>query len=281
VLHRFKPVEDLVSGLTVLEARALCLGALREWYAEQQRPVLRITLHGDLGLEVLKRLAQEKAVPFDVVAGKEAFLEAQHEAFMRPLLEFVWWLVRIGAAMPGANSGENLVSIFLTESGERLLQKTGDHPLLPGYLRRLKERCRDLPLSVINYFGDGQDCFAHGVRRPAVIVVGLAFEVAVEWVLKGFEGKTAHPLKWKNASEAVTKLKSVLPRLELRDEQRRLASAAADFADHLRVRRNDGAHGKGPQFDDDEEVEELLVSAGRHLEVLYSLSQASFAAQDP
>ena len=48
--------------------------------------------------------------------------------------------------------------------------------------------------------------------------------------------------------------------------------AAYQFADALRRRRNDAAHTTPTYgFDDRQETEELLVSAGRHLPNLWSL----------
>ena len=54
-------------------------------------------------------------------------------------------------------------------------------------------------------------------------------------------------------------------------EARRAAAAAYDFADALRRRRNDAAHPRPKYgFEDRTEVEELLVSALRHLPGLWA-----------
>jgi hypothetical protein len=50
------------------------------------------------------------------------------------------------------------------------------------------------------------------------------------------------------------------------------ADAACDFADQLRRRRNDGVHTTPTYgFEDREEAEEFLVSAGRHLPHLWRM----------
>lgn len=57
-----------------------------------------------------------------------------------------------------------------------------------------------------------------------------------------------------------------------RSEQRYAAHAACDFADQLRRRRNDASHAAPTYgFGDREEIEEFLVSAGRHLPNLWRL----------
>ena len=60
-----------------------------------------------------------------------------------------------------------------------------------------------------------------------------------------------------------------------RDDRRR-SGAAYDFADLLRLRRNEAAHTR-PAYDFEHpgETEEFLVSAGRHLPGIWSLAIAA------
>ena len=78
------------------------------------------------------------------------------------------------------------------------------------------------------------------------------------------------------ANERIAMLKKLLPKLELSKDDVRMATAAIDFADDLRVRRNDGSH-TTPRwpFDGSAEVEELILSAVRHLPALWLLTHAT------
>ena len=57
-------------------------------------------------------------------------------------------------------------------------------------------------------------------------------------------------------------------------EERFAVRAAYDFADQLRRRRNDAAH-TAPKYDfeDREEAEEFLISAGRHLPNVWRMTR--------
>jgi hypothetical protein len=110
-------------------------------------------------------------------------------------------------------------------------------------------------------------------------LLGIAFETAVERVLLHLASKAltdAQKIRRSEAGERIAHLKKLLNKLRFTGEQRRLAEAAVDFADHLRERRNDAAHTK-PKWPltSPEEIEEVVVSAGRHLPHLWEISKAT------
>jgi hypothetical protein len=77
------------------------------------------------------------------------------------------------------------------------------------------------------------------------VLLGLAYETAVEKILMELVGKAlVDPQKVRraDAGERLGTLKSQLSGLKFQQDERRLAEAAVDFADHLRERRNDAAH---------------------------------------
>lgn len=93
--------------------------------------------------------------------------------------------------------------------------------------------------------------------------------------IKRFPSCVNSPVPYK-AAERIDTVRKSLATLEqgayLDQEELRSAEAALDFADQLRERRNDGSHTKPRYpFDDSEEIEELLRSAGRHLPPLWRL----------
>ena len=206
---------------------------------------------------------------------------------MRGVVEFLWWLVRSGfavelrrAVIHGNQTGRYPLEMRLTKRGVRLLGDRDDNPMLPGFLDRIRARCPGLPDGVIALLVDARTCFEHSLMRPAVVLMGVAYELAIEQVVEVLATKnlvTSNTASQK-AGERIKRVKALLstPQVNtiLQDSDDRAAAMAAyDFADHLRQRRNEAAH-TTPIFDFDhsEETEEFLVSAGRHLPALWSLA---------
>lgn len=111
------------------------------------------------------------------------------------------------------------------------------------------------------------------------MLLGVAYEKAIEVVLLHFAvvGLTSvKSVQAAHANERISTFKRLLSKLELSKDDLRMATAAIDFADHLRVRRNDGSH-TTPRwpFDDSTEVEELILSAARHLPALWLVKKAT------
>ena len=125
---------------------------------------------------------------------------------------------------------------------------------------------------------DAQACLEFRLLRPAVVLLGVAYEKAIEVVLLHFArlGLTsAKVVQAAHANERIATFKKLLSKLDLSKDDLRMATAAIDFADNLRARRNDGSH-TTPRwpFDDSTEVEELILSAARHLPALWLVKHA-------
>lgn len=300
-------VMTLLDGLSDEEVRADCFEALRKW---RRKPIPKpphpygpgfpaptpppdplgayvreiFSMHGDLGVELVKILAARKvyANP-DTHTLKEVFIDgdAMQREWARGIFEFECWLVRSGLAVELSREHGYPVSFRLTRRGVRLLDEGDDHPLLPGFLDRIEARCKNLPAGVIALLVDARACLDRALLRPAVILTGVAFELAIEEVVGVLANKnlvsTGTPgqlpakriERIKELINDTDKVKVVLPTTDARTA----ALAAYDFADTLRLRRNEAAHTR-PAYDFDHggETEEFLVSAGRHLPALWSLA---------
>lgn len=117
----------------------------------------------------------------------------------------------------------------------------------------------------------------HDLERPAVVRIGVAFETMIAAVHESLlqRGYQLQPASPRNAAERITAvgcgiaLRIPGPKGEDRDA-RAAAEDVCVLADQLRRRRNDGSHLKARYpLDDRQEVEELLVSGGRHLPALW------------
>jgi hypothetical protein len=160
----------------------------------------------------------------------------------------------------------------------RYLDTKEDHPLLPGFLQRIKTKCPGLPDGVLSMLVDARRCLEHALLRPAVIVLGVAYEIAIDSVAenlatKGLVSKSTPEL---DAGPRIRNIKAALlkPDMEIampKKEDRQVAANAIDFADQLREQRNLGVH-TAIEFEDRAETEEFIVSAGRHLPALWSLA---------
>jgi len=296
----------LLDGVSNAEFRTIGLEALRRALHHQlkhqphERDALKrysahvIDFHGPFGIEVVKLLADRKGLPTpDTHSLKEPFVAdaAMFREWMAPVAEFIWWLERAGLAVQyvfGDKSPDPRryharvfpMSIRLTARGVRLLEGSDDDPLLPGFLDRIKQRCPDLPDGVIALLVDARECLDRMLLRPATILIGVAYELAIEEAIDPLVTKgliKSNTLDQK-ASIRLERIREVLrddakmKLLQIERDDRRRVEAAYDFADLLRLTRNDAAHTR-PAYDYEHggETEELLVSVGRHLPGIWLL----------
>lgn len=272
-------IPKLLEGLSFDEMRELGLEALRDWrLACTGQP--RFAMNA-LGRHLAPVLARKRG--HELMTGvnyAEIFNTDFDKPVMAPVAEFVWWLIGRGYVYPhlimdpqhGTPS-----QLILTRAGEHLLANLDDHPLSSGFVRRLAERCPGLPDGVIQLVQDAKACVEHGLLRPGVVLLGLAYELAVEGVANALATKgLVDPqklAKLRQAWERSDLIKQSLPAIVTRKDERPRFERAMDFADLIRERRNDGAHTKPRYpFDDAGEVEELIVSACRHLPMMWSLT---------
>jgi hypothetical protein len=272
-------VKDLLKGLTADEVRALAIEALRRARRVNSADP-EFSMHGDLGRALVPLLAEKRgkgATPNAIQVLKEPFLNQQGQAWMQPVVDVMASLVRAGLVIPLYHAPGYPVRYRLTGAGVRFLDADEDHPYLPGFVDRVVARCKDLPDEVAVHLADAQTCVEHGLGRPAVVLAGLAYEVAVDAVVDHLGSRTAAK-KGAKAAEKIDAVKKAIPNLlgpstnPADAERRGAAESAWDFADRLRARRNQGSHpGAHPDFTDLEEVHEWLLSAGRHLPGLWSV----------
>lgn len=292
-------VRRVLEGKSPVQVRAMCIEALKRWHKGETRgqprerrivstPLghpqpddtptdRRFQMHGDLGVLVLR--AHSEATGEAILSdAKEVFLEGQNLPFMEPVMEFVWWMVRAGVARPELGQ-QILGGLYVTDAGLKFLGSAGDHPLHPGFLDRLRKRFQDMDEEVLVLFEDARACLGFRLLRPAVVLLGVAYEKAIEEVLLHFVplGLTsAKSVQAAHANERIATLKKLLSKLDMSKDGARMATAAIDFADNLRVRRNDGSH-TTPRwpFDDSSEVEELILTASRYLPALWLVKNAT------
>jgi len=277
-------VRGLLEGLSDLEVRELCISALRRAYkAKRLPPEHQFQMHGHLGRELLPLLADRKGVDLRGQANNlsEAFLDALTQPFMSGVFEFIAWFARVGLAWPlGAGTHSTPVNFQLTRAGVRFLERDEDHPLLPDFLERVVKRSPGLPDPVVGLLTQGAACLDHGLTQPAISLMGVAYETAVEEVVSALVKKNLLPAKVEGMSaagrirEVKQKIDAVMPSTTKQEADDRYAvHAAYDFADQLRRRRNDASH-TTPKYDfeDRQEAEEFLVSAGRHLPNLWRMA---------
>jgi hypothetical protein len=301
-------IRGLLENVSDAEFREIGIEALRRWRRRTaapqstQQPLMRepntvFALNG-IGIELAQLLADRKGVqPSKVHALKEVFCwdAALRRDWMSPVAEFIWWLVRAGLAVEYAYNylgppsqqypvqAVFPVSLRLTARGVRLVDSTADDdPLLPGFLDRIQQRCLGIPDGVLALLVDARECLDRCLMRPAVILMGVAYELAIEDVIgrlitKGLVAKSTLDLEAKKRLDRVLEMIKDDGKLSLvvsgADDKRRV-QMAYDFADKLRLERNSAAHTR-PAFDYEhrEETEEFLVSAGRHLPGIWLLAR--------
>lgn len=267
---------ELLDGMSEIQLRELCILAVR-----------RIRRTGDRrSTEVLDpRTLQHALVPLLMERRGEqpgsrqnlASLETHFEAaWAVPIVLFFAWLVRSGLAFGFPHNRFRLLPAGLAFFD----RDVDEHPLVPGSLQRLRARCSTLPDDVVELLEDAHACFEQGLLRPSVALLGVAFESAAHAVHEALLQKsiTTTPSQPRGAAQRIVAIRSALAarfpgNAGPMQEARSAASRACDFADELRVRRNDASHpvARFP-FDDRQEVEELLVSAARFLPGLWAVA---------
>lgn len=276
-------VEQLLRGLSLLEVRELCLEALRECHACRIRAGSERERFGisELGRYLLPILAKRRNVsaPVDNTGILDQFREVARRPYLRDVAEFVVWFARAGLGFTVTFPSD----IYLTRAGLRLLDQPADHPLLPGAITRVCARCPGLPPEIASLLADAHACVDQGLLRPAVTVLGVAYEFAVEEVLAALHGRGILPSAMaddgaaKRIKAAKAAIDQLLPGAKKgalsKDKDDYFATHAAyDFANALRRRRNDASHTAPTYgFEDREEVEELYTSALRHLPNLWRI----------
>lgn len=161
------------------------------------------------------------------------------------------WMHRAGFAL-----AVNDEAWALTDLGMRRLDS--DHPCRPGALERLRAAVGSTFDDSLARVDDALACLEAGLARPAVVLLGLAYEELISVVLARLEGKDVAQLKGM-ASERQEQLRKRLefhPKCEARSK----ALCALNVADTIRDERNDAVHKAAGEWDP-VEVEEL-VNAG-------------------
>jgi hypothetical protein len=307
---------ELLEHVSDAEMRAIGVEALRRWRlretknarSERERlddcPCTVFQLNA-IGRDIVDLLVERKGAKKPNLNLHEPFVDdaALFRSWMSPFVEFIWWLVRAGLAVEhtygykmlfndagqpiGRYNNESPLHVFpvsmrLTSRGVRLIDGDDDDPLLPGFLDRVKQRCTSLPEGVIALLVDARACLDRRLNRPAVVLMGVAYELAIEEVIPNLATKNfVKPDTIKQqAGERIARIRAFVTddkKLEMilpKSDDRRAVVDAYDFAERLRQRRNDAAHTR-PAFDfeHDGECEEFIVSAGRHLPALWMLSK--------
>jgi hypothetical protein len=271
-------VRGLLDGVTVTQLKAMTIESLRIWWAT--RPSDRqFQTHDQIGGRLVPLLAarvQRTLTNDEIRWYKEPFVNALHLPWMSPFVEVVGWMIGAGLAIPLGAPNNYPTTLHLLDAGVRLLESATDHPLLPGFLDRIRTRCPGIPDGVLSLLTDATACLDRNLRRAAVMVMGVAYEVAIEQVNDHLVA-TRSMADADGAARRITNIRGqidlVMPATTSQERDERFAVHQAYlFADALRRRRNDGAH-TTPSFgfDDSQETEELLASAGRHLPNLWKM----------
>lgn len=167
---------------------------------------------------------------------------------------FWQWMERAGLALR-FDAGQWVI----TPAGQRRLKS--DHPCRPGAMERLRSAFATEHEDSLKRLDDALDCLDAGLPRPAVVLLGLAYEELIGAVLARVTGKAVDQLSWK-ASVRQAELRQAIESQAAKGtkEMRERALVALNVADTIRDKRNDAAHRAAGDWDSVEADE--LVSSG-------------------
>jgi hypothetical protein len=117
-------------------------------------------------------------VPFVPDKGE---LRVYHE----PIYRFWWWMEHAGFAIPVRHEDradgykhQFPLQWMLTTLGVKRLE--GDHPLAPGAMERIWQAFKTDHEDSLARLEDAHTCFDRGLWRPAVVLLGLAYEELIQ-----------------------------------------------------------------------------------------------------
>lgn len=273
---------ELFGSLTPRELRAVCFDSMRGLVGRTNPTISPV----DLGRALVPKAAQLRPgrTPDQVqaMAGKWVHCVQQRKPELLGVAGFLWSLVGARLAVPEPNTnGVHLPTVVLTGAAWDFVNSGDPHPLLPGAVARVKERCPGLPDHVVDLLSDASECLSHGLNRPAIALLGFAYEAVIVEVLKTLDTKgivQQSKLPW----QAVDRLKLLRSKVgevftgngREAKEARDAAELACDLADKIRDRRNRASHpSQAYGFQDHDEIEEYLTSGFRRLPDLWAMTK--------
>jgi hypothetical protein len=200
------------------------------------------------------------------------------------LLSALWRLIVEGLVFPrftddphGGHYRTLIKRISITPYGERVLAGGHLHPRHERFVAEFRASTPTTTDRIVAYLEDASACLAHGLLRPALVIVGVANEDTV----RAAHGAMAHghlfatrPASAKmrvllsDVLSAIPLWKAASGRSSDTDEQRHRLRAAAAFSETLRVDRNNVAH-PGATAPLEVVVEGHLVGFARHANVYW------------
>ncbi|HEY2516923.1 MAG TPA: hypothetical protein VGI39_38895 [Polyangiaceae bacterium] len=187
------------------------------------------------------------------------------------VLQAIWQLIADGIVYPRlrtivSQGPASIEWLVVTDRGLRALSDP-DHPRRPGFAERLAAKHPSIGEEVIARLGDAAACLERGVQRAGVVMIGLAFEETLRASCDAVVTAGHIVATPKIARDTLKVLRDYVERLKVEDGH--VLGMALVAAENARTERNRSAH-PSERFDDEEAVEELLVSATRQIPVLWN-----------
>jgi len=92
-------VRRMFEGRSRQATRALCVQALQQWLDASPGQTM-ISMHGTLGLWIERVIAQAESRAEVQSVSEVFYADGQRQAALAPAMEFVWWMIRAGLAIP-------------------------------------------------------------------------------------------------------------------------------------------------------------------------------------
>ena len=267
------------------ELRRALLGALAQLRSNPNHPRLipyhTLLAHTEnaLGRPGLLAAIKERQLGFVMQTAKPVDEHYDNAA----ILAAVWSLVADGTIVPrlqsvgnALNNGRDAVEIgyvSVTPQGDALLTALPRHPRFPGGLQPLVTRHPSLEEEIAPRLDDAARCIDKGLARPAIVMIGLAVETAVqnaeETLTKA--GKWPQPPNARiNQQQRIGLMTKAIELHYTTKEAKHRLTLAMSLVEQVRVKRNLAAHDPAQTFVV-EQADRLLVAAVSEIETIYDL----------
>lgn len=262
-------LEDVFGKMAEVQMREFGLEAIRRQPriedSPTRRPITVRSWYSELLGILASTMPRESAAPGHLTINKrlEVSIAPTSNGEIYPhhvhVRRFWHWMESAGFALKFGHNhdqvgGSNFDQWVLTDLGVERLNT--EHPLAPGAMKRLWDKFGTDHEDSLARLEDAHRCFDHGLYRPAVVLLGLAYEELLGVVAVRLK------VKWKqNAKDRLDELRKKIEGHRIGDPKT-AALNALNVANSIREARNDAAH-KASSTWTALEVDELLADGMR------------------
>lgn len=168
----------LLAGLSVRQVHEFCIEAVRRVRKQGDKANTVRLDPSTIQRELVPLLRAHHGKQDESHVPVASLLKHLNNDWATPILEFFVWMERAGLVFRyGGTTDEVVQRIRLLPAGLKFFDSSDDaHPLVPGWVDRLKKRTPRLTDDTYDLLVDSHECFERGLLRASIALLGTAVE---------------------------------------------------------------------------------------------------------